>query len=305
MTTSHLSRTPSTPRVLDLLCPSSTADLLSLVGEGRRVIAGGTDLLVRLAQIPEPAPPLVVSVAGVRELGRIDVEEGQVRIGAGVTHAQVAENDDLRRLVPALTDASEMVGSIQIRMTATVAGNVCNASPSADTVPALAVHGSIVEVAASGGARRSVPIAEFSTGPGGTVLTRGEAVVGLTVDPLGPREGSAYRRFTVRNSMDLAFAGVAVRIAVGPDRVAVRSAKIALGAVGPTVVVADKAAEILRGWEGDTDQLMASGRVAAEESLPISDLRASADFRLQLVRVLVADCVREAVRRARSQHLRP
>jgi CO/xanthine dehydrogenase FAD-binding subunit len=280
----------------DVACPRSVAELAELVASGRRPFAGGTDLLIRSAQA-RAVPPLVWT-AGVPELRQIESRDS-IRLGGAVTMTQASTSRDIRLRAPALADAAVLVGSIQIRNRATVAGNLCNASPAADTVPALAVHATVVRVQGGDAGSREVPVDRFCTGPGTTVLAPGEYVVGLDLDSLTAGEGSAYRRFTVRKSMDLAFVGVAVRLRVADDG-EVQAARIALGAVGPTVQVPSEAAQLLVGGVPDLDRLRACGEAAAAACRPIDDLRASAEYRRRLVTALVIDAASAAYARARG-----
>lgn len=281
--------------------PRSLGEFLGLVADGRRPFAGGTDLVPRAWQSPEEGP--LVWVGGVEELRVLEIQGTSIEIGAGVTYAELLCHPRIPREVPALADAAAVVGSVQIRNVASVVGNVCNASPAADTVPALTVHRA--QVLLGGRVERRVDLCAFLTGPGRTALSAGEAVLGLRVSALGPREGSAYRRFTVRRAMDLAFVGVAARLRLAADGQQVEDAAIALGAVGPTVIVADSAAKVLVGSGLEDSVLRECGERVAAQARPISDLRASAEYRRLIAKVLAQDVVRVAYRRARRRQAGP
>jgi carbon-monoxide dehydrogenase medium subunit len=185
------------------------------------------------------------------------------------------------------------VGSIQIRNLATVVGNVCNAAPSADTAPGLIALGAKVQIAGPGG-RRSMLVENFMTGPSQTALKPGELVTGIQVPTPGPRTGSAYVRHTPRNAMDIAVVGVGAAVTLAPRTGACQDAKIVLGAVAPTPIRARAAEKILRGQK-PTDALIAeAAEIAAGDARPISDVRASADFRREMVRVLTRRMVTAA-----------
>ena len=286
----------------DVVCPSTLPELLASVAEGRRPYAGGTDLLIEATNAGGDLPPLAWTPA-VAALARIESDDWRARIGAAATFTALLREQAVGTRAPCLVDAAGVVGSAQIRNRATVAGNLCNASPAADTVPALAVHLAIVEIESSKGSR-SVAVDGFCTGPGKTVLRAGELVTAVEIALDEPGGSGCYRRFTVRNSMDLAFAGVAVRLRLDADGEHVAEARLALGAVGPTVLVAPSAAQLLVGARPDPSTLGAVAEAAARGCHPISDLRASEGFRRQLVRALVHDAVSEAYRRAREASAR-
>lgn len=285
---------------VDVSCATALGELLSLAAAGSRPFAGGTDILVTAAHEGRELPPLVWT-GSVPELTVIERREGALYIGAAASLGRVATSSAVRAGAPALAEAAAIVGSVQIRNVATLAGNLCNASPAADTVPPLVVHDAQVEIRRDGASARTVSAEAFAEGPGRTVLSGGEVVTAILVRTLDRREGSAYQRFTVRRSMDLAFVGVAVRVCLDEDGRRIRAAKIALGAVAPTVVVAHEAASALAGATPSEEVLRSAGRAAAAACSPISDLRASAEYRLRLVEVLTGDVVLQAWRRARGE----
>lgn len=282
---------------MDIVVPETLEDLLNEVSQGRRPYRGGTDLLVRAAHTGGVVPPLA-HTGRVPELCQIS-DGGTLRVGGAVTLRQLCRNPVVRRSAPALFDSASIVGSVQVRTMASLAGNLCNASPSADTVPALIAHGATVEIRGATGTR-TVPAGSFCTGPGTTVLREGEVVTAIEIPSLGNDEGSAYRRFTERASMDLAFVGVAIWVALG-DEGQVRAARVALGAVGPTVLLVEEAGARLVGSHGGDEDLRAAGEAAAGAARPIDDLRASVAYRRHLVRVLTLDVARQALTRARQR----
>jgi CO/xanthine dehydrogenase FAD-binding subunit len=285
----------------DVACPSTLAELLACAAEGRRPYAGGTDLLLQATNAGGDLTPLVWTPA-VAELAAIESAAGWARIGAAATITDLLREPWLTAGAAALRDAASVLGSVQIRNRATLAGNLCNASPAADTVPALVVHDAIVQLRSPRGSRR-LPVTAFATGPGQTVLEAAEVVTSVDVSLDGAGWGGCYRRFTVRKSMDLAFAGVAARIRLDPDGERIAEARLALGAVAPVVVVAEAAARLLGGRSPDAPALAAAAEAAAGACSPISDLRGSAGFRRQLIRALVHDVVTEAYGRARERAL--
>jgi CO/xanthine dehydrogenase FAD-binding subunit len=288
---------PGLPRV-DVTRPASLEELVGHVADGRVPLAGGTDLLVRLSHGGAAAPPLVWT-GGVSELAAITLTMHGLRIGAGATHQRVVSDARVVVAAPALVDACGVVGSVQIRSVATVAGNVCNASPAADAVPALVVHAATATLLNSARQRRVVDVEAFATAPGRTTLAPHELLQAVTLRPLGPGSGSAYRRFTARASMDLAFVGVAARVTLD-DAGCISDAAVALGAVGPTVIVARAAAAALLGQPAIEASFAVAAGIAADEARPITDLRASGEYRRRIVAVLTVDAITTAVRRARG-----
>jgi carbon-monoxide dehydrogenase medium subunit len=284
----------------DVTAPRDVEGLLAARAEGRVPLAGGTDLLIAGLHAGRLAAPAVWT-GGVTELRAVELDGGTLRVGAASTLTDLLRSRHVRAAAPAVADGAAVVGSVQIRNAATIAGNLCNASPAADTVPGLAVHGAEVELASRDRGTRRVALLEFLRGPGLTALAADEVVTALRVRPLAEGEGSVYRRFTVRRSMDLAFVGVAVLLAVDPGTGAMVSATVALGAVGPTVLIAEEAGAALAGRALDEAVMLEAAEAAAEASRPITDVRSSADYRRHLVRSLVRDCLPEAHRRAMRQ----
>ncbi len=280
----------------DVTCPATIGELAAEVAAGRRPFAGATDLLLRSQRSGGVIPSLVwtQSVAG---LAKLDAAGGRLHIGAGASAGAIAGSPEVRSGAPALAEAASLLGSVQIRTRATVVGNVCNASPAADSAPALAVHDAVVLLRGQD-EQRTVPLTDFLTGPGTTALRQSEFVVGLELDCLRDLEASCYRRFTVRESMDLAFVGVGVKLRVAADGRTIERAAIALGAVGPTLEHAPEAAAALEGRAPTADVVRECGELAAAGCHPISDLRASAAYRRRLVAALVRASVGEAWRRA-------
>jgi xanthine dehydrogenase FAD-binding subunit len=287
----------------DYFAPESLDEAIAILrerGDGGRLLAGGTDLLVQMKEAGVH-PPYVVSLRRLRELRGITFDEQQgLRIGAMTTMAEVADNPIVRKRYPVLVDGASVVGSVQTRNMATIGGNICNAAPSADTAPPLLVLGSQVEIAGSGG-RRQVPVEGFFAGPGRTILGRNEILIGLAIPTPAPRSGGLYERHTPRAEMDIAVVGVAALVTLEPDRDLIREVRIALGAVAPTPLRAPETEAFLAGQPPSEDVFERGAERAAEASRPISDVRGSAAFRRHLVRVMTARCLRAAVERVLSQ----
>lgn len=265
-----------------------------------RVLAGGTDLLVQMKERARTPDTLVDirRIPGAGEL-RFDSESG-LTIGAAVTMRQVELMPAAQSHYAGLAEGARVVGSFQIRNLATIVGNICNAAPSADAAPGLIVHGAKVKIAGPGG-RRAILVGNFMTGPGRTALQSGEFVVGIHVPVPSARTGSAYVRHTPRGAMDIAMVGVGAAVTLAPGTHACQDARIVLGAVAPTPLRARAAERLLQGQRLTDGLIAAAADRAAEEARPISDVRGSADFRREMVRVLTARMVAAAFENARKR----
>lgn len=255
-----------------------------------RLVAGGTDVLVRLRE-GRYHPPALVSLRRVESLRRI--EPGRVwTIGAGVTVAELLEHGELAAAFPVLVEAGRRLGSVQIRSAATVGGNLCNASPCADLAPPLLVLEARARIASAAG-EREVPLPEFFVGPRRTALAPGEVLSALVVEapPAGAR-ATFLKQGRVR--MDIALASVAVRLDLEGARCV--QARVAAGSLAPTPTRLTEVEALLAGTELD-DATLARARAAAEREVrPITDVRASAEYRRHLAGALVARAVRALTR---------
>jgi aerobic carbon-monoxide dehydrogenase medium subunit len=278
--------------------PSTLARAVELLGEsGARVIAGGTDLLVQMRS-GRSAPRVFVDVKRIPETMRLELDKDELWLGAAVPAARIVETPEIARVFPGLVEAIDLIGSTQIQGRASVGGNLCNASPAADTTPALCAVGARCVIAGPRG-ERAVPVESFPTGPGATVLGPGELLVGFRI-PRPPTHGSdAYLRFIPRTEMDIAVVGAGVAVALGPDG-RCTSARVALGAVAPTVILVPEAASALVGSRGDEAALRAAGEAASDAARPISDKRGTADYRRRIAGVLARRAATAAFERARG-----
>jgi carbon-monoxide dehydrogenase medium subunit len=246
-------------------------------GPGARLLAGGTDLLVRAKKGFE-LPSVVIDLKRVAEL-RDDITgyDGGIRIGARAVMTDVIDNKWLREHFPALIEAAMAVGSVQIRNRATVAGNLCNASPAADTAPALLAYGARLNLVSESG-KRHVPLDDFFAGPGRTVLAPGEIVESIDVQLPTEHTGSAFERLTRRHGVDLAIVNLCCVVRESGD------ARFAFGAVGPRPFVVSSRTD------APLDDVLAHAR-------PISDLRASDEYRTAMLPVLARRALIEATMR--------
>jgi aerobic carbon-monoxide dehydrogenase medium subunit len=261
-----------------------------------RVLAGGTDLYLRLRK-GVFLPDYVIDLKRVPGMDYITPNRGGgVQIGPTTLQDEVARSSLIRQLYPALAEAALWVGSVQTRNRATVVGNLCNASPAADTAPALLSYGAQVKIASLQG-ERTLPLEEFFMGPGKTALQDNELVAEVNLPAPGSHTGAAFFRRT-RTAMDIAVVCGAAMLQLANG--SCQNARIGLGAVGPTPLRATRAEAALRG-QPLTDQVIEEASLlASEEARPIDDVRGSAEYRREMVRVLTRRGLRQAMERARA-----
>jgi len=270
-----------------------------LAGEGPRaaVLAGGTDLLVRMKQ-GVVAPLLLVNLKRIAGLDRIERSAGGLGIGALTPIAAVERSEPLKRSHPVLTQAAGFLGSPSIRQLATLGGNVGRASPAADMVPALVVLKASVTAEGAAG-RREIPLDTFFTGPGQNVLAPAEVITAIVLPDPAPASGAAYVRLGRREGMDCALVGVAASLVLDGAG-AIAEARVAMASCGPVPLRAKSAEALLREGPLDEERLRAAARATAGDSLPISDMRACADYRKEMVEVLTFRALDAAWRAARA-----
>jgi len=279
--------------------PGTTSEAVAMLqeaGAASYVLAGGTDLLVRMQRDDFDASLIVdiKSIDGMKDIA--ETADGGFLIGAGVPCAALAEHAGLVANWPGVVEAANLIGSTQIQGRCTMSGNLCNASPAADSVPALVAAGARARIAGPAGTR-ALPVEDVPVAPGKTALSPGEFIEAIELDAPGQRSGDAYLRFIPRTEMDIAVVGVGVRLILKSDGT-VQQAKIALGAVGPKVVVAEKAAAALVGTKLEDAALEALAQACSDSANPIDDKRGTVDFRKDVVGVLAKRAARIAYTRA-------
>jgi carbon-monoxide dehydrogenase medium subunit len=271
--------------------------LLAKHGAAARPLAGGTDLVAQM-RTGARRPAVIVDLKRIPELLEVREAEGGLVIGAAAPAAALREHPRLRRAFPGLAEAVALIGSEQIQGRASLGGNLCNASPAADTTPALLVNDATVEIAGPGG-RRRVAAAEVCTGPGRTALAPGELVVAIHLAAPPARSADAYLRLIPRTEMDIAVVGAAVRVALGPDG-RCTAARVAIGAVAPTALRVPAAEAALVGSALDAAALARLAAAVREVARPIDDKRGTAAYRRQVVGVLARRAAERAAERART-----
>ncbi len=270
--------------------------LLARHKDKARLLAGGTDLLIRMRK-ERWQPEYVIDLKGLG-LDTIEMANDKLIIGATAAFTEIEEFILKYSLFPALAEAIYVTASRQIKNRASLGGNLCNASPSADGAPPLLVYGGTAVITGPSQAQRKVAVEDFFTGPGKTVLEEGELLTSIEI-PFAPRKsGGAFLKFS-RTAVDLAAVSVASYLCIDDDGT-VRDAKIALGAVAPTPVRAKKAESILSGNTFSEAAVAGAARAAVEECSPITDIRATEAYRKKLVAIYVEKTLHLAKERAGS-----
>ena len=281
------------PRRLD-----EAAALMAEHAGSAQLLAGGTDLLIFMRN-GRKSPDVVIDAKKIPELTRLQLDAGRLTIGAAVSCRTVWEHQEISEKFPALADAATLIGGIQIQGRATFGGNLCNAAPSADTVPPVIVYGATAHIASARGERQA-PVEEICTGPGLTSLAPDEILVSLTIPAPQANSGAAFLRFIPRNEMDIAVANAAARVDLDETGETIKAARIAIGAVAPVPLYVEAAGAALAGKPVNEESIADAARIARDASTPINDMRGTVEHRKQLVEVLTARALRRACDRAKD-----
>jgi carbon-monoxide dehydrogenase medium subunit len=285
--------------------PTSIDDAVAVLdkhGDRARPIAGGTDVLVQ-ARANRWDLDAIVDVKNIPELTDIShYPDGSVAIGAATACYEIYEDETIRANFPGIIDAVEMIGGIQIQSRASLGGNLCNSSPSADGICPLIAYNAVCHIAGPGGEdhHRDVAVEDFCTGPGSNVLGRGEILVSLVLPNPGSNFGAAYERFIPRNEMDIAVAGAGVSVKLNAAGNMFEAARVALAAVAPVPLVVPAAEEALVGNAVSDDVIEAAAKIAGDAASPISDMRGTIEQRKHLSAVLTRRMINKSVERARG-----
>jgi carbon-monoxide dehydrogenase medium subunit len=263
-----------------------------------RVLAGGTDLLVQM-RTDRIAPELVVDVKRIPSLRTISGAAGGFRIGAAVSGAELGEHAALKKAWPGVVEAANLIGSTQIQGRATIVGNMCNASPAADSVPALVAAGALAAIVGPQG-KRSIPVEEVAVAPGRTSLASGEFVEAILLPKRAPRSGDAYLRFIPRTEMDIAVVGAGVHLTLDAKGICT-AARVALGAVAPRVLLVEAAGAALVGTPVDQAALDRLAAACSAACQPIDDKRGTKEYRIKVAGVLARRAALVALSRAKGK----
>jgi carbon-monoxide dehydrogenase medium subunit len=268
--------------------PTSVAETVALLssfadqGKATQILAGGTDVLVQMRG-PGHQPRTIVDIKTLAETNRLEVGPEGIYIGAAVPSAVINETQALRDALPGLLEAADLIGSTQIQGRATICGNLCNASPAGDSIPAMIAAGAVCDIATAAGSRE-MAVEDFLVGVGKNALQPGEFLLGLKLPMPGANTKDAYLRFTPRTEMDIAVAGVGVSLTM--DNGICTAARVAIGAVAPTAQLVAAAADAIVGTDLNDEAVHQAGEACKAAASPISDKRGTADYRRKVVAVL-------------------
>lgn len=282
----------------DYVAPRSLAEAYTALGNGRTslLLAGGTDVIVQLREGRKRCEQLIDLKHIPEMITHGFAADGTLEVGAATPLAQLYEDPEVRRRMPALVDAASIIGGIAIQSRASLGGNLCNASPAADSSPALIALGAILRIGAPGGTR-DLPVEQFFAGVGRNVLQPGEILLQVRIPALPEHAGAFYHRFIPRNEMDIAVASAGARLELDPSHERITGARVALGAVAATPLLVPAAAEALIGQAPGADAFAKAGEAAAAAASPITDMRGSLAQRKHLASVLTVRALEGALRR--------
>ena len=283
------------------VAPSSVEEATSLLSASpsAQVFAGATDVVPQL-RAGRPAPELLVDLKKIEELVSLKSDDNKWTVGAATPTAYLTEDEAFSHEFPGLSEAAGLIGSDQIQNRSSLGGNLCNASPAADSVPAMVVNGVRAVVAGPSGTR-VLDVSEVVTGPGQTSLDDGEFIVEFEIDNMPARSGDAYLRMIPRTEMDIAVVGAGARVTLADDG-SIEQAALALAAVAPTVIRIPDAEDALVGTTADDATLDAVAAAASEACDPIDDKRGTVAYRKQVAGVLAKRAVLIAIERAEQRN---
>ena len=276
--------------VQEFLSPTSLSEAQQAISDGAASswLAGGTDLLVGI-RLGARDPARVVDLKKIPELTAIEIDDASVRIGAATSAFDVLHNSEVPALFPGLAEALDLIGSTQIQGRCSAGGNLCNASPAADSIPALIANAAQCRILGPGG-ERTLPVEDFVVGPNQNALAPGELLVELILPRPAVGTSDAYLRLTPRTEMDIAVAGAGVSITLD-EAGTCTAARVSIGAVAPTALLVEAASEALVGSKLDHTAIGAAVDAARAAAKPISDKRGTAEYRTHVVGVLVSRAI--------------
>ncbi len=283
---------------IQYLAPSTIADAVEALGEAKgagRILAGGTDLIVQMRG-GRAKPGVIIDIKRIPGVMDIRADKDGFLVGAAVPGAALGEHEALRKAWPGVVEAANLIGSTQVQGRASLGGNLCNASPAADSVPALIAAGAICIVEGSRG-RREVPVEQVQAGPGRTSLAPDEILVAFRLPSRPPRSGDAYLRLIPRTEMDIAVVGAGVSLTLDASGVCT-AARVGVGAVAPTALLVDAAGAALVGSRLEPEAIARMEAAVAAACRPISDQRGTAGYRTKIACVLARRAAAIAKERA-------
>ena len=286
----------------DFVAPKSIDEAVSILnehGDRARIIAGGTDILVMM-RAGRRLADVVVDVKEIPELNAMSYSAGSgLSLGAAVACYQIYEDAAISAAYPGLIDSASLIGGIQIQGRASIGGNLCNAAPSGDSIPAVIALGGVCNIAGPNGTRQ-LAAEDFCTAPGQNALQRGEMLVSIDFPAPPANSGANYQRFIPRNEMDIAVAGVGSSVVLDASGQNFVSGRVALASVAPTPVFSQAAGDSLAGKPVNDESIRAASELAMADAKPINDMRGTIRQRIHLIGVLTRRTLNIAVERARG-----
>ena len=286
----------------EFVSPSSIDEAVKTLasnGDNVRILAGGTDMLVQMRAGRRTAP-LVVDIKGIPELNAVSYDASKgLTLGAAVPCYKIYQDKTLSEAYPGLMDSASLIGGIQIQGRASIGGNICNAAPSGDAIPAVIALGGVCNVAGPNG-NREILVEDFCTAPGQNALQNGELLVSISIPAPQANSGASYLRFIPRNEMDIAVAGVGSSVVLDSSGQNFVSARISLASVAPTPVFAKEAGDSLAGKAVSEESIQQASELAQAAAKPISDMRGTIRQRTHLIGVLTRRTLNNAIERARG-----
>ena len=279
--------------------PQSISEAVNCLGQAEtpKILAGGTDLLVQLRGATHK-PTTLIDIKYIPETRSIHLNGDELIVGAAVSGAELNEHSEAKKLWPGVAEAFDLIGSTQIQGRATLGGNLCNASPAADSVPALIAAGAVARLAGPKG-ERELAVEDVNIGPGKNNLQPGEFIVSFRFPVRSPHSGDAYLRFIPRTEMDIAVVGVGINLSLD-DQGFCTFARVSLGAVAPTALLVGPAADALMGSKVDEAALNKLATAVSAACKPINDKRGTIEYRTKVAAVIARRTALIALERAKK-----
>jgi|TARA_B100001750_G_scaffold61541_1_gene48912 carbon-monoxide dehydrogenase medium subunit len=274
-------------------------EILQNNGETTKILAGGTDILTKL-RIRREQPDLLLDSKEIPELNELSYNpDSGLTVGGAVPFYKLYAHADVIKYYQSIVDSTKIIGGIPIQGRATLGGNLCNAAPSADAIPTLIVLGATATIHSLNDSRE-VPISEFCTGPGSTILNTNEIVVSINIPSPKQNSGAHYMRFIPRNEMDIAVVGVGTSVELSDDGSKFKDAQVSLASVAPTPLHVTSITDYLSGKEINDENIEKAGELAKDATKPISDMRGTAEYRQHLCTVLTKRSLKQSIERAKE-----
>lgn len=287
---------------IDYSSPETLAEALTLLNEYQKdagILAGGTDLIVKM-RADRINPGQIIDIKSIPELNQVNINSNNdLTIGSAIPCYKIYNNSDIMNLRPELKDSASIIGGTQIQGRASFGGNICNAAPSADSVPLLISLGATCNVQSVNG-ERTIALEDLFSGPGQTILEPNELLISITIPKKPDLSGANYIRFIPRNEMDIAVVGTGVSVTLSSNKKNFESVRVSLASVGPTPIFVEGIDKEVSGQEINDESIRVVSNMSKNASKPISDMRGTAEFRQHLCEVLTRRALITAIERAKE-----